>query len=114
MVIAHSYTHIHTDKMMRLLHTPNIFPHTYTVQLCIILNNMTHVRQALKSIPVKLDLQTFYDWVESEEKLGKKAEDLISSLLSSSDEDIANKTSHIVVQISRKVGGAGTVDCTAG
>ena len=74
---------------------------------------MTHVRQALKLLPVKLDLQTFYDWVESEEKLGKKAEDLISSLLSSSDEDIANKTSHIVVQISRKVGGAGTVDCTA-
>ena len=68
---------------------------------------MAHVRQALKSVPVNLDLQTFYDWVESEEKLGKKAEDLINSLLSSSDEDIANKTSHIVVQISKKVGAGG-------
>ena len=57
-------------------------------------------------LPQKLELQTFYDWVEEEEKIGTQAKKLIDSLISSSDEDIANKTSHIVLQISRKVGGA--------
>jgi len=67
---------------------------------------MAHVRKALLELPQKLELQTFYDWVEEEEKIGTLAKKLIDSLISSSDEDIANKTSHIVLQISRKVGGA--------
>jgi len=74
-----------------------------TEKLCITLNNMAHVRKALLELPQKLELQTFYDWVEEEEKIGTQAKKLINSVISSSDEDIANKTSHIVLQISRKL-----------
>ena len=71
---------------------------------------MAHVRKALLELPKELDLQSFYDWVEEEEKIGTQAKKLIDSLISSSDEDISNKTSHIVLQISRKVGGASKKD----
>ena len=81
--------------------------HTHTPstswQLCIILNNMSHVRTALTNMRQKLELHKFYRWLTEKEDIGKQAENLIDKLLSSADEDIGNKISQIVASISRKV-----------
>ena len=81
---------------------------------------------ALAALRQKLELQDFYEWLdeadqkerqkENEAKgkseageqqapaqLGKQAEKLIDSLLTTTDDDIANKISQIVTQISKKV-----------
>ncbi len=107
-----------------------IVTHTHThTQLCVVLNNMATVRKALSELQEKLELQKYYDWLtetavaqEKERKrrtrsegakgeeeavqdagVGKQAERLINCLLSSADDDIANKIRQIVEQISGKV-----------
>lgn len=74
-----------------------------TEKLCIILNNMSHVRTALTNLRQKLELHKFYRWLTEKEDIGKQAEHLIDTLLSSADEDIGNKISQIVAAISKKL-----------
>ncbi len=82
---------------------------THIVQLCVVLNNMATVRKALSELRKKLELHKYYEWLtEAEEaqesgSLGKQAERLIDSLLTSADDDIANKIGQIVEQITAKV-----------
>lgn len=64
---------------------------------------MHHVRQALSNIPSKMELQSFYNWLEEKEKIGTKAKDLIEKLLRSADEDFGQKIMDVVIKISDKV-----------
>ena len=45
---------------------------TFNMQLCVILNNMYHIRKTLKEMPVVLELGSYYSWLEEEAKLGEK------------------------------------------
>ena len=73
------------------------------VQLCIVLNNMQHIRQELSQFEDKLDLQNFYDWLEREEQLGNRFKELVQRVLSSADDDVYNKMNKIMLEITEKV-----------
>ena len=75
----------------------------YALQLCVILNNMQHIRQELSKFEETLQLQSFYDWLEQEEKAGQRCRELVRNLLESADEDIYNKMNKIMMQITTKV-----------
>ena len=78
--------------------------HTHMhMQLCIVLNNMQHIRQEMSKFEEKLELQSFYDWLEEEEKVGNRCKELVQKLLGSADEDIYNKMSKIMTEITEKV-----------
>lgn len=72
-------------------------------QVCIILNNMQHIRQELSQFEEKLELQSFCDWLEAEEKLGGPFKELVKNVLESADEDIFNKMNQIMLEITGKV-----------
>jgi hypothetical protein len=80
-------------------------------KLCIILNNMCHLQQALEGLSETLELEKYYQWLEeqdaqtetSSEKVAAIARSLISNLLKNADEDIGNKISLTVQNISEKV-----------
>ena len=67
------------------------------------LNNMQHIRQELSQFEEKLELQSFYDWLEAEEKLGTPFKEVVKSFSKSSDEDIYNRMDHIMLEIAEKV-----------
>ena len=48
-------------------------------------------------------MQSFYDWLEAEEKLGKPFKEVVKNLSKSADEDIYNKMDHIMLEITEKV-----------
>ena len=64
---------------------------------------MQHIRQELSKFEEKLDLQSFYDWLEKEEKLGNRLQELVRKLLGSADDDIYNKMNKIMLEITEKV-----------
>lgn len=64
---------------------------------------MQHVRQELSKTEETLELQTFYDWLQREEKLGDACKELVKNLLESADDDIYNKMNKIMLQITEKV-----------
>lgn len=83
-------------------------------QVCVLLNNIEHVRQVLKSIPEQLQLTKFMQWLDSKEvlamtgpedtqKLSESTVTLFNKLLVSADEDMHNKISIQVNRIVRKV-----------
>jgi BAI1-associated protein 3 len=80
-------------------------------KLCIILNNMCHLQQALEGLSESLELDKYYKWLEEQDKMAEqksdkvaaKAQGLIANLLMSAEEDIGNKISLIVQNVSQKV-----------
>ena len=64
---------------------------------------MQHIRQELSQFEEKLELQSFYDWLEAEEKLGEPFKEVVKNLSKSADEDIYNKMDHIMLEITEKV-----------
>ena len=64
---------------------------------------MQHIRQELSKTEETLELQTFYDWLQREEKLGDACKELVKNLLESADDDIYNKMNKIMLQITEKV-----------
>lgn len=64
---------------------------------------MQQIRQEISQIEEKLELQSFYDWLENEEKLGSAFKGVVNNLLQSADEDIYNKIDHIMLEITEKV-----------
>ena len=64
---------------------------------------MQHIRQELSKFEETLQLQSFYDWLDREEKAGQRCKELVGSLLESADEDIFNKMNKIMLQITEKV-----------
>ena len=68
------------------------------------LNNMQHIRQEMSQFEEKLELQTFYDWLEAEQKLGTPFKEVVKNFSKSADEDIDNKMDHIMLEIAEKVG----------
>ena len=64
---------------------------------------MQHVRQELTHFEEKLDLQSFYDWLEKEEKLGNRFKEIVQRLLRNADDDIYNKMNKIMLEITEKV-----------
>ena len=67
------------------------------------LNNMQHIRQELTQIEEKLELQTFYNWLETEGKLGTPFKEVVKNFSKSADEDIYNKMDRIMLEIAEKV-----------
>ena len=65
---------------------------------------MQHIRQELSQFEEKLELQSFYDWLEAEEKLGTPFKEVVKNISNSADEDIENKMDHIMLEIAEKVG----------
>lgn len=43
-----------------------------SLQLCIGLNNMHHVRKALTAMPNSMELDKYYEWLDKEEGIGEK------------------------------------------
>ena len=68
------------------------------------LNNMHHIRQELSQFEEKLELHSFYDWLEAEEKLGTPFKEVVKNISNSADEDVDNKIDHIMLEIAEKVG----------
>ena len=64
---------------------------------------MQHIRQELSQFEEKLELQTFCDWLQAEEKLGDPFKELVKNVLESADEDIFNKMNGIMLEITDKV-----------
>jgi len=86
-------------------------------QLCIILNNMHHLQQALENMSESLEMEQYYQWLEeqdktvrTEERVAKTAQSLIGDLLKNADEDIQNKISIITQEISEKARPCSTVE----
>ena len=76
------------------------------LQLCIVLNNMQHVREELSHLEERLEFESFYKWLDSEDEstLGAQCRAMVTKLLSSSDDDIYNRMSKIMTEITDKVG----------
>ena len=64
---------------------------------------MQHIRQEISQFEEKLDLQSFYDWLEEKEKMGNRCKELVRKLLGSTDDDIYNKMNKIMLEITEKV-----------
>ena len=64
---------------------------------------MQHIRQELSQFEEKLELQSFCDWLEEEEKLGKPFKEIVKNLQASADEDIFNKMNQVMLEITEKV-----------
>ena len=64
---------------------------------------MQHVRQEISQFEEKLDLQSFYDWLEEKEKVGNRCKELVRKLLGNTDEDIYNQMNKIMLEITEKV-----------
>ena len=67
------------------------------------LNNMEHIRQELSRFEEKLELQSFCDWLEAEEKLGRAFKEMMKSVLASADKDIFKMMNGIIIEIANKV-----------
>ena len=67
------------------------------------MNNMQHIRKEMSQFEDKLELQSFYDWLEAEEKLGTPFRDVVKNFSKSADEDINNKMDQIMLEIAEKV-----------
>ena len=87
---------------LSLSHSSHTFIHI-CIQVCIILNNMQHIRQELSKFEEQLELQSFCDWLEKEEKLGKSFKDVVKNVLASADDDIFNKMNQVMLEITEKV-----------
>ena len=79
-------------------------------QLCIILNNMYHLQQALENMSETLEMEQYYQWLEEQDKtvcrkerVAKKARSLIGDLTKSANKDVQNQILIIIQQISKKV-----------
>lgn len=64
---------------------------------------MQHIRQELSQFEEKLELQSFCDWLEAEEKLGGSFRELVKNVLESADEDIFNRMNGVMLEITDKV-----------
>ena len=75
------------------------------LQLCIVLNNMQHVREELSHLEERLELESFYEWLDSQDEstLGSQCRAMVKKLLGSADEDIYNRMSKIMTEITEKV-----------
>ena len=75
------------------------------LQLCIVLNNMQHVREELSHLEERLEFESFYQWLDSEDEstLGRQCRAMVKKLLGSADDDICNRMSKIMTEITEKV-----------
>ncbi len=75
------------------------------LQLCIVLNNMQHVREELLHLEERLEFESFYKWLDSEDEstLGSQCRAMVKKLLGSADDDIYNRMSKIMAEITDKV-----------
>lgn len=65
---------------------------------------MQHVRKELFHLEEMLGLQSFYDWLETgEPTLGNQCKEMVEKLLGSADDDIYNRMSKIMSEITDKV-----------
>lgn len=75
------------------------------MQLCIVLNNMQHVREELFHLEERLEFESFYRRLDSEDEstLGSQCRAMVQKLLGSADDDIYNRMSKIMAEITEKV-----------
>ena len=89
-----------------LTHSHTLTTHdSLSVQLCIVLNDMQHVRQWLCNLEEGLEFESFYKWLDTdgELNLGKRCKEMVDKLLRSADDDIYNRMSKIMAEITNKV-----------
>ena len=90
------------------------------LQLCLVLNNMYHVREFLAELPTHMDLNNFYARLESEDKikgsfevvgantglsacLTVRATSLIGNFVTNADEEILKMVDDVARKICSKV-----------
>lgn len=74
------------------------------MQLSIFFNNLDHICNVLLDCPRWLVLDQFYDWLEQEQKLGKKCKTLIEKVVRETGEEMQSYRSRILLDgIAKKV-----------
>lgn len=87
-----------------------------SIQLCLVLNNMYHVREFLSELPVHMELDNFYTRLQREDQmrvslenggsemsLTVRAKSLIGNFVTTADEDILKKVDNVARKICQKV-----------
>ena len=64
---------------------------------------MQHIRQELSKFEEILELESFYNWLDTEEKLGKSFKQVVENLSKSADDDIYNRMDGIMMEITENV-----------
>lgn len=66
---------------------------------------MQHVREELSHLEERLEFEAFYEWLGSEDKstLGNQCKAMVNKLLGSADDDIHNRMTKIMAEITEKV-----------
>lgn len=66
---------------------------------------MQHVRGELSHLEERLELESFYEWLDSEDEstLGNQCRAMVKKLLGSADDDIYNRMTKIMMEITEKV-----------
>ena len=75
-------------------------------QLCITLNNIEHVKQYLKELPILLDWESVCMLLSTKhenDEIGNKALSTLSRLIQSTQHEILLKCSHLITQIAEKM-----------
>ena len=57
----------------------------------------------MRQLPGKLNLNSYYKWLEAEAKLGDSAKDIVDRVLCSADDDFENRMKHIVDDLATRM-----------
>ena len=77
--------------------------HKQTMQLCIFLNNVDHIRNTLSECSKWLELDPFYDWLDEKQKIGKKCKSSVEKIIQEAHEAIHSRTSCMMLDIAKEV-----------
>ena len=87
-----------------------------TVQLCIILNNMQHIRDKFsppqgsteKGLIEELKLETFFAQLDAKQKgIGEQARGIVRDIVENAAEDMQHKIVVVTMELGQQVGGLG-------
>lgn len=104
-------TRIYTEKIHAMMEKSNFYDNgekqfDITERLCITLNNIEHVRQYLKELPVLLDWESVCMLLSTKHEnddIGNKAISTLSRLIQSSQQEILMKCAQLITQIGEKM-----------
>lgn len=104
-------TRIYTEKIHAMMEKSNFYDNgekqfDITERLCITLNNIEHVRQYLKELPVLLDWESVCMLLSTKyenDDIGNKAISTLSRLIQSSQQEILMKCAQLITQIGEKM-----------
>ncbi|XP_022345409.2 protein unc-13 homolog D-like isoform X2 [Crassostrea virginica] len=102
---------LYTDKIHAMMERSNFYDDKeeqfdITERLCITLNNIEHVKQYLKELPILLDWESVCMLLSTKHEnddIGNKALSTLSRLIQSTQHEILLKCSHLITQIAEKM-----------